>query len=163
MTKVIFRWRWFIDSNDKDYYRWKREQTTYKNITLQCVASTMKARNGSWQVHNSLRYTRLTEDSVLWVIPLSGWLFRTWYYGRCVYFKRHLLVGSPMFSKNRPIYELSDASNVWCCSRKASDFCLTISYITVATWSRNLMRAWFIRMEFSTDRIYRKSYDVWKG
>ncbi len=40
-------------------------------------------------------------------------------------------------------------------------FELTLSYITVATWSRNLMRAWFIRMEFSTDRIYRKSYDVW--
>ena len=32
---------------------------------------------------------------------------------------------------------------------------LTLSYITATTWSQNSMRAWFLSMEFSTDRIYR--------
>ena len=48
VTKVIFRWSWFIDSNDKDYYRWKRERTTYNNITLKSVAFTVKGLKMAW-------------------------------------------------------------------------------------------------------------------
>ncbi len=45
------------------------------------------------------------------------------------------------------------------------DHTLTLSYITVATWSRNLMRAWFIRMEgFTVNRTMyervKKSFEV---